>query len=99
MDIFKSTYIYIYMQGIVSVRGMPSAGARGFWGKRRRPRGGLLWGKAPEGQQAMAVLAGLAWPGHGNAGAEQHLCGPTTWRAPEFNKSGVKAICHGIFEE
>lgn len=86
MDIFKSSYIYIYMRGIASAQGMLSTGAQGSWG------GTEAWRGRARGTE-------LGHAGLLRHGAELRPCWSVTWRAPEFNKSGVKAICHGIFEE
>lgn len=47
MDIFKSSYIYIYMQGITNTRGMPSSGARSFPGEEGAAP--LRWVQRKEG--------------------------------------------------
>jgi len=46
MDIFKSSYIYIYMQGIASAQGMLNTGAQGSWGRMEAWRG-LVRGTEP----------------------------------------------------
>lgn len=105
MDIFKSFYIYIYMQGITNAWGTPGEGTRSFPEEERvAPPPWRSWVRGREG----AHKEHLATAGRGRppprpaavtAAPSRASASPATLSVQEFNKSGVKAICHGIFEE
>lgn len=54
MDIFKSSYIYIYMRGIASAQGMLSTGAQGSW------EGTEAWRGLVQGTE-LGLQAAAAW--------------------------------------